>query len=69
MFDAVTQLAFSAPPGGVHSVWIDGVQVVDDGHATLIDEEKLLADARPGRRGPDRADRPADPDAVAGAVT
>jgi 5-methylthioadenosine/S-adenosylhomocysteine deaminase len=46
VFDAVTQLAFSAPPGGVHSVWVDGVQVIDDGHATLIDEDKLLADAR-----------------------
>jgi 5-methylthioadenosine/S-adenosylhomocysteine deaminase len=46
VFDAVTQLAFSAPSGGVHSVWVDGVQVVDDGRATLIDEDKLLADAR-----------------------
>jgi cytosine/adenosine deaminase-related metal-dependent hydrolase len=46
VFDAVTQLAFSAPSDGVHSVWIDGVQVIDDGRATLIDEDKLLADAR-----------------------
>jgi cytosine/adenosine deaminase-related metal-dependent hydrolase len=46
IFDVATQLAFCAPPGGVHSVWIDGVQVVDDGRATLIDEAKLLADAR-----------------------
>ena len=46
VFDAPVQLALSAPPSGVHSVWIDGVQVLDDGHATLIDEAKLLADAR-----------------------
>ena len=46
IFDAVSQLAFSAPPGGVHSVWIDGVRVIDDGHASLFDEDKLLADAR-----------------------
>ena len=46
VFDAVSQLAFSAPSGGVHSVWIDGVQVIDAGRATLIDEDKLLADAR-----------------------
>ncbi len=45
VFDAVTQLAFSAPARGVHSVWIDGVRVIDDGRATLIDEEKLLAEA------------------------
>jgi cytosine/adenosine deaminase-related metal-dependent hydrolase len=46
LFDAPAQLALSAPSSGVHSVWIDGVQVLDDGHATLIDEAKLLADAR-----------------------
>jgi cytosine/adenosine deaminase-related metal-dependent hydrolase len=46
VFDAPAQLALSAPPSGVHSVWIDGVQVLDGGHATLIDEAKLLADAR-----------------------
>jgi cytosine/adenosine deaminase-related metal-dependent hydrolase len=46
MFDPVSQLALSAPLGAVHSVWIDGVRVIADGHATLIDEEKLMADAR-----------------------
>jgi cytosine/adenosine deaminase-related metal-dependent hydrolase len=46
IFDAPAQLALSAPPAGVHSVWINGVQVLDDGRATLIDEAKLLADAR-----------------------
>lgn len=46
VFDAPAQLALSAPPGGVHSVWIDGVQVLDAGRSTRIDEAKLLADAR-----------------------
>jgi cytosine/adenosine deaminase-related metal-dependent hydrolase len=46
MFDCVRQLALSAAPSGVHSVWIDGVQVLDDGHALLFDEARLLADSR-----------------------
>jgi cytosine/adenosine deaminase-related metal-dependent hydrolase len=46
VFDPVAQLALDAPPDGVHSVWIDGVRVIDAGRATLIDEAKLLADAR-----------------------
>ena len=46
VFDSVGQLAQSAPPSGVHSVWIDGVRVLEDGHATLIDEAKILADGR-----------------------
>jgi cytosine/adenosine deaminase-related metal-dependent hydrolase len=46
VFDAVGQLAESASPAGVHSVWIDGVRVVADGHATLIDEAKLIADGK-----------------------
>jgi cytosine/adenosine deaminase-related metal-dependent hydrolase len=46
VFDSVAQLAISGPPGGVHSVWIDGVRVIDDGHATLLDEAKVLADGR-----------------------
>jgi cytosine/adenosine deaminase-related metal-dependent hydrolase len=50
LFDVVEQLAFSAPPGGVHSVWIDGVQVLDAGRATWTDEDRLLADARQAGR-------------------
>jgi 5-methylthioadenosine/S-adenosylhomocysteine deaminase len=50
VFDCVGQLAMSAPPGGVHSVWIDGVRVLDAGRATLIDEHKVLADARQAGR-------------------
>ena len=45
IFDPVLQLALYAPPA-VHSVWIDGVRVIADGHAVLLDEEKLVADAR-----------------------
>ncbi len=50
LFDVVEQLAFSASPGGVHSVWIDGVQALDAGRATWTDEDQLLADARQAGR-------------------
>jgi cytosine/adenosine deaminase-related metal-dependent hydrolase len=50
VFDAPAQLALSAPPHGVHSVWIDGVQLLDSGRSTRLDEEKLLADARQAGR-------------------
>jgi cytosine/adenosine deaminase-related metal-dependent hydrolase len=46
VFDAPAQLALSAPPHGVHSVWVDGVQLLDAGRSTRFDEDKLLADAR-----------------------
>jgi cytosine/adenosine deaminase-related metal-dependent hydrolase len=46
IFDAPAQLALSAPPSGVHSVWVDGVQLLDAGRSTRFEEEKLLADAR-----------------------
>lgn len=46
VFDAPAQLAMSAPPHGVHSVWVDGAQLLDAGRSTRFDEEKLLADAR-----------------------
>jgi cytosine/adenosine deaminase-related metal-dependent hydrolase len=46
VFDAPAQLALCAPPSGVHSVWIDGVQLLEDGRSTRVDEARLLADAR-----------------------
>ena len=46
IFDPVQQLALSASPSGVHSVWIDGVKVVEDGRTTLIDQDKVLADGK-----------------------
>lgn len=50
VFDAPAQLAMDAPSGGVHSVWIDGEQVLDACRSTRLDEEKLLADARQAGR-------------------
>jgi 5-methylthioadenosine/S-adenosylhomocysteine deaminase len=50
LFDVVDQLAFSATSRGVHSVWIDGVQVLDAGRATQFDEDALLAAAREAGR-------------------
>jgi cytosine/adenosine deaminase-related metal-dependent hydrolase len=46
VFDSVTQLALCAAPHGVHSVWINGVRVLDDGRNTLLDEDRLLHEAR-----------------------
>jgi len=46
IFDPASQLALCAPPSGVHSVWIDGVRVIEDGHSTRLDEAKILADGR-----------------------
>jgi cytosine/adenosine deaminase-related metal-dependent hydrolase len=46
LFDPAAQLALCAPARGVHSVWIDGVKVIEAGRATRVDETKLLADAR-----------------------
>jgi cytosine/adenosine deaminase-related metal-dependent hydrolase len=45
-FDPVDQLAFSAPPHGVHSVWVDGVRRLDAGRATWTDEAALMRRAR-----------------------
>ena len=50
VFDAPAQLAIDAPSSGVHSVWIDGEQVLDAGRSTRLDETKLLADARQAGR-------------------
>jgi 5-methylthioadenosine/S-adenosylhomocysteine deaminase len=50
VFDAPAQLAMSAPSAGVHSVWINGVQVLECGCSTLLDEAKILADARQAGR-------------------
>ncbi len=46
VFDPVLQLAQGASQGRVHSAFIQGVQVVENGRCTLIDEEKIICDAR-----------------------
>ena len=50
IFDCPSQLALSAPPGGVHSVWVDGVRLLDAGRSTVIDEERLLDEVRAAGR-------------------
>jgi cytosine/adenosine deaminase-related metal-dependent hydrolase len=46
VFDSVTQLALCAAPHGVHSVWINGVRVLENGRNTMLDEDRLLHEAR-----------------------
>jgi cytosine/adenosine deaminase-related metal-dependent hydrolase len=50
LFDVATQLAFCAPARCVHSVFIDGVQVIDDGRATWVDEALLAEKAQGAAR-------------------
>lgn len=45
LFNVINQLVYSADGRGVHSVWVDGRRVVDTYRSTLIDEQKLFADA------------------------
>ena len=46
LLNAVNQLVWSADGRGVHSVWVDGVRVVDDYRCTTIDEGKLYAEVQ-----------------------
>ena len=46
LFNVVNQLVWSVDGRSVHSVWVDGVRVVDNYRATLVDEEELLARAQ-----------------------
>jgi 5-methylthioadenosine/S-adenosylhomocysteine deaminase len=46
LFNVVNQLVWSADGRSVHSVWVDGVRVVENYHSTLIDEERLYAQAQ-----------------------
>lgn len=50
LFNVVNQLIYSADGRGVHSVWVDGRRVIDSYRSTLIDEEKLYADAEAAGR-------------------
>jgi cytosine/adenosine deaminase-related metal-dependent hydrolase len=59
LFNVVNQLIYSADGRGVHSVWVDGRRVVDRYRSTLIDEEKLFAEAEvAGRAVLTRANMP-----------
>jgi cytosine/adenosine deaminase-related metal-dependent hydrolase len=42
----VDQLIWSADGNGVHSVWVDGVRVVEDFRCTTIDEDALYTEAQ-----------------------
>lgn len=46
LYNPLNQLVWSADGRGVHSVWVNGVRVVNDYRCTTIDEDKLLADAQ-----------------------
>jgi cytosine/adenosine deaminase-related metal-dependent hydrolase len=43
LLNVMNQLVWSADGRGVHTVVVDGRIVVEDGHCTLIDEERLWA--------------------------
>ena len=51
LLNVVNQLVWSVDGRSVHSVWVDGVRVVDSYRSTMIDEDKLFAEVEiAGRR-------------------
>lgn len=46
LLNVANQLVWSADGRGVHTVLVDGRVVVEDGHCTTVDEERLWADAQ-----------------------
>jgi 5-methylthioadenosine/S-adenosylhomocysteine deaminase len=46
LLNVMNQLVWSADGRGVHTVVVDGRIVVEDGHSTLVDEERLFAQAQ-----------------------
>lgn len=46
LLNPLAALVWSADGRGVHSVWVDGRRTVDNYRCTMIDEEKLFADAQ-----------------------
>ena len=46
LLNVMNQLVWSADGRGVHTVVVDGAVVVEQGHCTTIDEDKLWADAQ-----------------------
>ena len=51
LLNVMNQLVWSADGRGVHSVWVDGAQVVDGGHMTTIDEERFWAQCQVAAEG------------------
>lgn len=46
LLNVLNQLVWSADGRGVHSLWVDGVRLIDNYRATMIDEAALYAEAR-----------------------
>jgi cytosine/adenosine deaminase-related metal-dependent hydrolase len=46
LHNVMNQLVWSADGRGVHTVLVDGRVVVDDGHCTTLDEQRLWAEAQ-----------------------
>lgn len=46
VMNVVNQLVWSADGRSVHSVWVDGVRVIDNYRSTMIDEDELYAEAQ-----------------------
>ena len=46
LLNALHQMVWSADGRGVHSVWVDGVRVVDNYRCTLLDEEKIYRESQ-----------------------
>jgi 5-methylthioadenosine/S-adenosylhomocysteine deaminase len=51
LFNVVNQLVWAADGRGVHSVWVDGVRVIENYRCTRIDEERLYAEAQAAGEG------------------
>jgi cytosine/adenosine deaminase-related metal-dependent hydrolase len=46
LLNVANQLVWAADGRGVHSVWVDGVRVVDNYQSTMIDEERFYAEVQ-----------------------
>ncbi|MDB5395853.1 MAG: putative hydrolase [Rhodospirillales bacterium] len=46
LFNVANQLVWSADGRGVHSVWVDGVRIIDDYRCTTIDEDRIYAEVQ-----------------------
>lgn len=46
VLNVVNQLVWSADGRGVHSVWVDGIRLIDNYRSTTLDEERLYAEAQ-----------------------